>query len=127
MELRWWVTVKAGLVGMGCLWTVASVGLAQSVHLAEALQHVQAAIAQGNQGYPDALATHAREALKSAELAKKETPNPHIDEGIQALKHALDQVKAGKTEAATKAAEEALHHLSKVNPARAGAPSGDSY
>lgn len=127
MNMDWWVTAKAWLIGIGCLSAVASLGLAQSVHVVEALQHVQAAIAQGKQGYPDALATQAREALKYAELAKKEIPNPHLDEGIQALKNALDQVKAGKTEAATKAAEEALQHLSRVNPATAGSPAGDSY
>lgn len=121
--------LRIGLIGWICSGVLASAltSLAQSVHVVEALQHVQAAIAQGKQGYPDALAVQAREALKHAEMAKKEIPSPHLNEGIQALKEALEKVKAGQTEAATKAAEEALRHLSLVNPATAGTPPEDGY
>lgn len=45
---------------------------------------------QGKQGYPDALVTQAQEALKQAELARKERANQHLDEGIRQLQIAID-------------------------------------
>ncbi|OLB99650.1 MAG: hypothetical protein AUH35_02800 [Nitrospirae bacterium 13_1_40CM_62_7] len=96
---------------LGFLVAVAPLALAESKHVAEAVEHAQAAVAQGKQGYPDALVTEAREALKHAELAKKEAASPYLEQGIRALKQAIDQGKAGRTDAATKAVEDALENL----------------
>lgn len=113
--------------GIGLLLAVAPLALAESTHVAEAVEHAQAAAAQGKQGYPDALVTQAQEALKHAELAKKEATSPHLEQGIRGLKEAIDQGKAGHAEAATKAVEEALTHLSEPAPATAEASSGEGY
>lgn len=105
-----------GGIGIVMLVMVSSFAFGQSKHLAEAIEHAQAAVAQGRQGYPDALTTQAQEALKHAELAKKESPNPHLEEGIRGLKEAMAHGRAGHTDKATQAAADALTHLSATNP-----------
>ena len=113
--------------GVGLLVTMASVALAQTQHVPDAVTHAQAAVAQGKQGYPDALVTQAQEALKYAELAKKETRSPHLEEGIRMLKNAIDQGKQGHAEPATKAAEEAIAHFAQVSQASTEPSQGDGY
>lgn len=100
--------------------------IAQGTHVSEALQHAQAAALQGKQGYPDALVTQAQEALKHAEQAKKQATNPHLDEGITLLRSAIDHGKQGHTELATKAAEEAVIHLSQATALPAESPQADT-
>ncbi len=97
-----------------------TVVLGQSPHLVDAVTHTQAAIAQGKQGYADALVAQAREAFKHAEAANKEEPASHLDEGIRWLKQAIEQGRQGQAEAATQAAERALAQLlaSGSSPAR---------
>ncbi len=90
--------------------------LGQAPHLADAVTHTQAAIAQGKQGYPDALVAQAREALLHAEAANKEAAALHLDEGIRWLKQAIEQGRQGQVEAATQAAERALAQLSASGP-----------
>lgn len=118
---------RLSVAGFGLLVAVAPLALAESTHVTEAVEHAQAAAAQGKQGYPDALVTQAQEALKHAELAKKETASPHLEQGIRGLKEAIDQGKAGHADAATKAVEEALAHLSEPTPAMAQPSAGDGY
>ncbi|MGH7208118.1 MAG: small metal-binding protein SmbP [Nitrospiraceae bacterium] len=118
---------RLSLGGLGLLVAVAPLALAESTHVTEAVAHAQAAVAQGKQGYPDALVTQAQEALKHAELAKKETASPHLEQGIRGLKEAIDHGKAGRADAATKAVEDALAHLSEPAPAMAAPSSGDGY
>lgn len=113
--------------GIGLVVAAAPLALGESKHVTEAVQHAQAAVAQGKQGYPDALVTQAQEALKHAELAKKETASPHLEQGIRGLKEAIDQGKAGHADSATKAVEDALAHLSQPAPATAEASSGEGY
>ncbi len=96
-----------------------TVALGQSPHLVDAVTHTQAAIAQGKQGYPDALVAQAREALKHAEAANKEVPGSHLDEGIRWLKQAIEQGRQGQAEVATQAAERALAQLSASGPSSA--------
>lgn len=113
--------------GIGLLVAMTPLALAESTHVAEAVEHAQAAAAQGKQGYPDALVTHAQEALKHAELAKKEAASRDLEQGIRRLKEAIDHGKAGRTDAATKAVEDALEHLSEPTPALAQPSGGDGY
>ncbi len=103
-------------VGGIALLFATTVALGQSQHLTDAITHTQAAIAQGKQGYPDALAAQAREALRHAEAAKKEASVPHLDEGIRWLKQAIEQSTQGQGEAATQAAERALVQFSGDGP-----------
>lgn len=120
----------AMLLSAGGVWllvSMASMTLAQSQHVTEAVQHAHAAVAQGKQGYPDALVTQAQESLKHAELEKKETQSSHLEEGIRMLKNAIDQGKQGHVEPATKAAEDALLHLSEIHRALAEPSQGDGY
>jgi RNA-binding protein YhbY len=107
--------------------SVAGLAPAQNPHLSEALEHAQAAVAQGRQGYSDALVTQAKVALKHAELAKMEFKSPHLEEGIRLLKSAIDQGNQGNWDATTKAVEQAITHLSETNQPTAEAPHGDGY
>ena len=84
-----------GLVGLGLLTLVAMPALAGSTHVAEALAHAQAALAQGEQGYSDALVEHAKEALKHAELAKKEIKSPHLEQAIRGLNGGIAEADDG--------------------------------
>ena len=113
--------------GIGLIMAAAPMALAENKHVSEAVEHAQAAAAQGKQGYPDALVTHAQEALKHAELAKKEAASPALEQGIRRLKEAIDHGKAGRTDAATKAVEDALEHLSEPTSALAQPSAGDGY
>jgi hypothetical protein len=60
------------------------------------------------------LVKHAQEALKHAEMAQKDAKNPHLAEGIKGLKEAVEHGKAGHADVATKAAENAVMHMSEV-------------
>ncbi len=71
-------------------------------------------------GYPDALVAQAQEALKGAELTRKETPTSTWTEGISLLSTAIEQGKQGKGDAATRAVESALAHLRKARYPRLG-------
>ena len=113
-------------VGAVVLVALTTVAQGQSQHLAEAVTHVQAAVAKGKQGYPDELVAQAQEALKHAESAKKETANLHVDEGIRQLRSAIDHGKQGHGDVATKAAESALAHLSEAMTPTSGSTSGDN-
>ncbi|WP_447971956.1 small metal-binding protein SmbP [Nitrospira sp. Kam-Ns4a] len=112
---------------VGILAVTGSAAVAQSQHLTEAITHVQAAVAQGKQGYPDALATQAKEALKHVELARGNAANLHLDEVVRLLKDAITHAKQGRTEQATTAAEQALIHLTPVAPGAPEVSSGCGY
>jgi protein involved in temperature-dependent protein secretion len=122
MKRKRWLSVG----GAGLLVTAASLATAENQHVTEALAHAQASVAQGKQGYPDALVTQAQEALKHAEQAKKETKSPHLDEGIALLRSAIDHGKQGHGEPATKAAEAAVTHLSQATVSPAESPQADT-
>ena len=102
------------VVGVGFLILVAAPALAGSKHVAEAIFHAQAAVAQGQQGYSEALVEHAKEALKHAELAKKENKSPRLEEAIMELTVAIDQADNGYTAEAMAAVGDAIQDLSKV-------------
>lgn len=104
----------------------ASPAASQDSHVSEALQHAQAAAMQGKLDYPDDLVKQAKEALKQAQQAAKGSTNPHLTSGISALEKAIEHGRAGHNAEATKAAEEAVTHLSQVTDAPAEAPPGDS-
>ena len=103
-----------GVVGLGLLTLVAMPALAGSTHVAEALAHAQAALAQGEQGYSDALVEHAKEALKHAELAKKEIKSPHLEQAIRGLNGGIAEADDGYLTEATVDIGGAIEDLSKV-------------
>jgi Small metal-binding protein len=70
--------------------------------------------------------SQAQEALKHAELAKKEMKNPRLEESIRLLKDAIDQGKQGHDEPATQSAERALAHLQELTHQSAETPQGDT-
>jgi hypothetical protein len=118
---HWLFSTSLSLMVIGTPWAIA-----QGTHVSEALQHAQAAVAQGKQGYPDALVTQAQGALKHAEQAKKQAANPHLDDAITSLRSAIDHGKQGHAEPAMKAAEEAATHLSQATAMPAEAPQADT-
>ncbi len=119
-----YATIPTGALGL--LIVLVSLTIAQSRHVSEAITHAQAAVAQGKQGYPDALVTQAQEALKHAELAKKQIKSPHLEEGMRFLKEAIDHGRQGQGEPATKSAESALLHFQELNQASAETAQGDT-
>ncbi len=102
------------IVGLGCVLAIGPWAFAGSQHVMEAILHAQAAVNQGQQGYPDELVRHAEEALKHAEMAKQDTTSPHLDEGIKELREAITEAKNGYTSEAVEEAEEAIQHLSEI-------------
>ncbi len=110
MHMRHVLTV----VALGCVLTIGPLAFAGSQHVAEAIMHAQAAVLQGQQGYPDELVTHAQEALKHAEMAREETISPHLEEGIKDLQEAIIEAKNGYVNEAVEEAEEAIRHLSAI-------------
>lgn len=86
--------------------------LAGSSHLDEAMQHTEAAITS-----PDGktVAQHAAEAKTHANAAKNDkqhkVDSKHVDEGIKSLDDAVKEGNGGNTDAAQKAAREALNHF----------------
>ena len=103
-----------GVVGFGLLTLVAVPVLAGSTHVAEALSHAQAALAQGEQGYSEALVEHAKEALKHAELAKKETKSPHLEQAIRGLNGGITEADDGYLAEARAEIGGVIEDLSKV-------------
>ncbi len=102
------------VVGIGLLSLVAAPVLAGSKHVAEAIFHAQAAVAQGQQGYSEALVEHAKEALTHAELAQKENKSPHLEEAILELTVAIDQADDGYLAEARAEIGGVIEDLSKV-------------
>ncbi len=84
---------------------------AEENHEAEAVTHTQAAIEHGDMGHATILEQHAEMALKHAELAEKQKPDPHLEQGITHLKAAIDEAKKDHASAATNHAKQALEHL----------------
>ncbi|MBA3756976.1 MAG: hypothetical protein H0X02_12460 [Nitrosomonas sp.] len=83
--------------------------IAADSHLDQAIQHAEAAITS-----PDgkAVAQHAEEAKTHAKAAKNDkTDGKHMDEGIKCLDDAVKEGKAGNTDAAKKAARDAVNHF----------------
>ncbi|MEW6542733.1 MAG: small metal-binding protein SmbP [Nitrospirota bacterium] len=115
------------VAALGFVVLLSSGAAAEGQHVPQAVEHAQAAAAQGRQGYPDALVTQAREALTHAEAARTETKSPHLAQGIKKLNQAIEHGMAGHGEEATKAAEEAVTHLSQAAKPQAEASSSDGY
>ncbi len=115
------------LAALSLIVVSASPAASQGTHIDEALQHAQAAAMQGRQDYPDELVKQAKEALQHAEQAAKGNSNPHLASGIGALKTAIEHGRGGHKGEATKAAEEAVAHLSQATPAApADSPAADT-
>jgi len=84
-------------------------------HLAKAIEQLQAAIAEhGKPKSEPEFAVHLTEARWHAEVSRKEKGNPHLDAAIKEMNTALVDVEAKHADAATKAAKEALNHLTAV-------------
>ncbi len=67
-------------IALGVLLMTGTLAFAASQHVADAIMHARAAVLQGQQGYPDAFVKHTQEALRHAEMAKKETTNEHLSQ-----------------------------------------------
>jgi hypothetical protein len=83
-------------------------------HLDQALEHANAALAEGKAGKAPSLVTHAKAALDhslAASLVAKSVPKGHIDTASKSLQEAIDHGNLNHVEPATKSAEEAVTHL----------------
>ena len=83
-------------------------------HLDQALEHANAAVAEGHAGKASSLVTHAKAALDhslSASLVAKSVPKGHIDTASKLLQEAIDHGNLSHAEPATKSAEEGVAHL----------------
>lgn len=108
-----------GLLGILALLTVGtwgSVAMADTnPHVAEAIAHAESAADHGGQGHPDALVSHAEEALMHAHAAQKEVTNPHLDEGVHELMEAIKHGKQGHAGVGTEHANSAVMHMKEVH------------
>ncbi len=91
MQLR----LLVGMIGLGVAAMTAPLVFAASQHVAEAIQHAGVAVIRWQQACPDDLVKHAEEALRHADMAKKETSSPQLDEGIKLRKEAVTEAKNG--------------------------------
>ena len=83
-------------------------------HLDQALEHANAAVAEGHAGKASSLVTHAKAALDhslAASLVAKSVPKDHIDAASESLQDAIDHGNLSHVEPATKSAEEGVAHL----------------
>ena len=83
-------------------------------HLDQALEHANAAVAEGQAGKASSLVTHAKAALDhslAASLVAKSVPKNHIDEASKSLQDAIDHGNMGHVDVATKSAEGGVAHL----------------
>ena len=83
-------------------------------HLDQALEHANAAVAEGQAGKASSLVIHAKAALEhslAASLVAKSLPKGHIDMASEVLQKAIDEGTLNHVQPATKSAEEAVTHL----------------
>ena len=83
-------------------------------HLDQALEHANAAVAEGQAGKAPSLVIHAKAALEhslAASLVAKSLPKGHIDMASEVLQKAIDEGTLNHVQQATKSAEEAVTHL----------------
>ncbi len=78
-------------------------------HLDQAIQHAEAAVTSAD---GKTVAKHAQEAKTHAKGAKNDkTDAKHLDEGIKFLDDAIKEGNEGNSDAAKKAATDAVKHL----------------
>ena len=100
------ISLYAGILIM-VLFSVSAI--AADSHLDQAIQHDEAAVTS-----PDgkSIAQHAEEAKTHAKAAKNDkTDAKHMDDGIKSLDDAIKEGKGGNTDAAKKAARDAVNHF----------------
>ena len=92
----------------------------QANHVAQAREHVNAAVTQGQTGDSHALVQHAQTALEHARMAYQEKPVPDLEKAIKSLEESITQGKAGHADKATEHAKEAVEHINAVKGALGG-------
>ena len=102
--------------------------MAGESHLVHAIKHAEAAAAAAD---GKAVAEHAGQAKTHAIDAKNDKTSKsdpkHIDEGIKCLDDAIKEGKSGNTDAAKKAAADAVSHFKQATSAPASAPKQSYY
>jgi hypothetical protein len=82
----------------------------------EALEHANAAVAEGKAGKSSALVEHAKRAMEialAATITAKSIPKNHLEAAAKELQNAIDQgnLGGGSASSATKFAEAAVEHI----------------
>jgi hypothetical protein len=109
--------VAAVVVGaIACFGAGATQAAEEINHKVEALKHIQAGIAEGNQGKADALVEHAKEAMKQLRKAMAQSQQPQWQFAAKQVREAINQGKQGKADVATKSLEAANTTLSSELP-----------
>ena len=91
-----------------------SVSVFAEEHLNAALEHANAAVAEGHAGSAPKLTIHAKAALDhslAASLVAKSVSKNHIDAASKSLQQAIDHAALNHVDPATKASEEGVAHL----------------
>ena len=89
-------------------------------HLDQALEHANAAVAEGQAGKASSLVVHAKAALDhslAASLVAKSIPKNHIDAASESLQKAIDHGNLNHAAPATKSAQEGVAHLTAAKAA----------
>jgi len=89
-------------------------------HLDQALEHANAAVAEGQAGKASSLVVHAKAALDhslAASLVAKSIPKNHIDAASESLQKAIDEGTLNHAAPATKSAQEGVAHLTAAKAA----------
>ncbi|HEY8099017.1 MAG TPA: small metal-binding protein SmbP, partial [Methylobacter sp.] len=83
-------------------------------HTKAALEHANAAVAEGKANKPEALVEHAKLSLEhtlAAAIIAKSVPKGHLDAAAKELQEAIDHGNLDHTDVATKHAEAAVDHI----------------
>ncbi|QBR72416.1 hypothetical protein CU048_15270 [Beijerinckiaceae bacterium] len=88
-----------------------SISFAAEDHIAEAIEHAEAATNNGRQGRTEVFVEQVQIAVQHAEAADAENANPLAKAAIRDLKAGIELAKAGKLDNAIASTDIALGHL----------------
>jgi len=117
--------MKPIMIAVTLITTLALAGLGfaqteQFAHCKQAREHVNAAVAAGQNGDTKALVQHAEAGLEQARMAQKPKPLPDMDKAIKSLEEAIKQGKAGDANKATEHAKESVEYIDAAMAALGG-------
>lgn len=86
----------------------------------QALDHLNAAVAEGRKKNTDGLVQHAEAGLQKVREAQAQKPSPDLDRAVRNLEEAIQQGKAGDAAKATEHVEAALNNIDASKGAMGG-------
>jgi hypothetical protein len=89
-------------------------------HLAQASEHINAALAQTRPGSAPALVKHDQTALEHLRMAQQQKPNPDLQKAIESLERAIREGQAGNADKAIEHTKESVEYIDAAKAALGG-------